>query len=181
MLNIIWQYNKEKSDIEIKELERKLIELTDEKQFVYAEKEKQKILSNFVLKKEMKANLEDAHNSLLDMKNKEIEATKKLSILQNIQLCIELEHQSNRIDSLLSENDVLQADIGKLSREVDTYKFIEESFTNKAATNQREVLKLTNVQAELTQQYEKVKADIKEMKKGHLKRNAIIRKRSSRY
>lgn len=161
--------------MDIKELEKRLVELTEEKQLVFAEKEKQKILSNFVLRKEMKANLEDAHNTLLDMKSREIEATKKLSILQNIQLCIELEQQSNRIDALMTENDALQADIGKLTREVETYKFIEDSFTKKAAKHQREVLKLTTAQTELTEQYEKIKADIRSLKKGKLIRNPSAR------
>lgn len=167
--------NQEQSDVEIKELEQQLVELTEEKQRVYADKEKQKILSNCVLRKEMQNNLEDAQGMLVDMKTKEIEATKKLSILQNIQLCIELEQQSNRIDVLLNDNDRLQADISKLSMEIETYKYVEDSFTKKAAENQREVLRLTDTQTDFTDEYEKLKAEIKGIKKGGLMRTSAAR------
>ena len=104
------------------------------------------------------------------MKNKEIQATKKLSILQNIQLSIELENQSNRVDSLIEENDKLQDLIERYKREIDSFKFIEGDFTKKATKLQNEIIKERSKQNNQAKEISITKNNIKTLKEGELNR-----------
>lgn len=123
-----------------------------------------------MLKNEMKAKVNEAHSSLAAMKNKEIQATKKLSILQNIQLSIELENQSNRVDSLIEENDKLQDLIERYKREIDSFKFIEGDFTKKATKLQNEIIKERSKQNNQAKEISITKNNIKTLKEGELNR-----------
>lgn len=140
--------NSEKEMIEMRQqiqsLQENLQKSLEEKLLLQSEKEKEKILSNHSYKILMKEKLEEANHSLQMMKKKELEGTKKLSILQNLQLIVELENQSDKIEHHLSENEKLRTEVEELHREVNTHKCVEVNFSKKSVKNQKLILTLTH-------------------------------------
>ncbi len=131
---------------ELSDLEINIEKAIKEKKKLISEKEKEKILSNNSYKKQMKEKLEEANRSLKIWKNKEIEGSKKLSILQNLQLVVELENQSERIEYYIDQNTKLREKITELTREVSTHKYVEVNFSKKSNSNQQKILELTEQQ-----------------------------------
>lgn len=74
---------------------------------IFSVKEKEKIVKNHLLKKEIAEKLEEAKNSLEKMKLKETEITAKLSILQNFQLSLELDAFAEKVTEELNINTEL--------------------------------------------------------------------------
>lgn len=103
----------------------------------------------------MKEKLEEANRSLKIMKNKEMEGTRYLSMLQNKQLLVELKNQSNQIEFRIEENKVLKRKIEELEREVSTQKFVEINFSKKSTRNQKRILGLTENQNFLVEKFHK--------------------------
>ena len=65
----------------ILKLQESLRQSLEEKMMLQSDKEKEKIISNHSYKIQMREKLEEANRSLQLMKKKELEGTKKLSIL----------------------------------------------------------------------------------------------------
>lgn len=130
----------------ILKLQDSLRDSLEEKMLLLSEKEKEKIVSNHSYKIQMREKLEEANRSLQLMKKKELEGTKKLSILQNLQLVVELENQADKIEQHLEENEKLREKCEELQREVNTHKFVEVNFSKKSVKNQKTILDLTNQQ-----------------------------------
>ena len=111
---------------EMRQLEQSLEEAVLSKNFLLANKEKERIKENEWNKKEMIKKIQEADSSLQKMKKKEIETTKKLSILQNFQLNMELDSHSHKIDKLIHENKKLQSELNQLFLVIGSFEGVED-------------------------------------------------------
>jgi hypothetical protein len=114
----------------------------------------------------MAAKLDEAKNSLEKMKFKETEVTAKLSILQNYQLSLELEHFSTKITDQLSENMALQDNINSVSREVEIQKTAEMEFSTIENDNKKKIVELTSKNSSYISFLREVKRDLEEKERG---------------
>jgi chromosome segregation ATPase len=120
--------SKKKLEKEMMKMELDLDNAIKSKNLLLAEKEKERIKANEWNKKEMIKKIQEADNSLQKMKKREVETTKKLSILQNFQLNMELDSHSKKIDKLIRENKKLQSQLNELFLTIGSYKGVEKNF-----------------------------------------------------
>ena len=114
----------------------------------------------------MAQKLEEAKNSLEKMKKKEIEINAKLSILQNYQLSLELEHFSDKINQLLKENSKLQEEIDKQVREIDIQKSSEIDFSEKENWKKKQLLALNNKNQQLEDKIGDLEEELSDLQTG---------------
>jgi chromosome segregation ATPase len=120
--------SKKRLEKEMRKMELDLDNAIASKNLLLAEKEKERIKANEWNKKEMIKKIQEADNSLQKMKKREVETTKKLSILQNFQLNMELDSHSKKIDKLIRENKKLQNQLNELFLDIGSYKGVEKDF-----------------------------------------------------
>lgn len=119
----------------------------------------------------MAQKLEEAKNSLEKMKKKEIEINAKLSILQNYQLSLELEHFSHKINQLLKENRKLQEEIDKQIRDIDIQKSSQVDYSEKENCKKRQLLALNNKNQELEDKIADLEVELQDLQNGGIIRS----------
>ena len=98
------------------------------------------------LKDLMKSKIKKTKDMLKELNEKEMDASAKLSLLQNKQLIAELDYQSQQSEKLICTNNKHEAQIAKLKREIDIHKQVEIELAKKAKIyqSQLEILKNEN-------------------------------------
>jgi chromosome segregation ATPase len=116
---------------QIKNLEAEKEKLKNE----YEEKFKSKEIKNEIkfsdLKKKMMDNIQDTQKNVTQLNIEYMDVSTKLTLLQNHQLLIELEFQSQQIQELLKKKDMLERKVFELSRDIEIHKEVEVSLAEK--------------------------------------------------
>lgn len=162
----IFEKEKEALEIDISAYEEEIKIVKKRKQEIFSTKEREKIIRNHESKLEIASKLEEAKNSLEKMKKKEIEINAKLSILQNYQLSTELEHFSDKINSLLKENSRLQELIATKQREITIQKSSEMEFLEKENSKKRLIMNLNNKNEELMKNIRTLEENVESQNEG---------------
>jgi hypothetical protein len=122
-----------------------------------AEEEKKRIRANEWNRNEMIKKIKEADTSLQKMKKKEVETTKKLSILQNFQLNMELDSHSKKIDKLIQENKKLQHQLNELFLTIGSYKDVEQNFYTRIEKIKKKKERLESKTQKICEEIEKMK------------------------
>ena len=101
----------------------------------YEEKFKSKEIKNEIkfsdLKKKMMDNIQETQKNVTQLNIEYMDVSTKLTLLQNHQLLIELEFQSQQIQELLKKKDMLEKKVFELSRDIEIHKEVEVSLAEK--------------------------------------------------
>lgn len=110
----------------------KIKSLETEKEEVIAEAEnkiRNKEIKNEIkfsdLKKKMMENIAETQKNVTQLNIEYMDVSTKLTLLQNHQLLIELEYQSQQIEELLKKKEVLEKKVFELNRDVEIHKEVE--------------------------------------------------------
>lgn len=138
------QYDKISSQLAVKEqyqarveqIERERGELVKDKRARIANQERQKLIEINDLQNEIKVNLKGAENFLKNLKQEEVLTSIRLTRLQNNQLGNELEAQSNQIDKLIQQNEILVKVEQNLNKETEIQREIQGNISHKITESQ---------------------------------------------
>lgn len=101
----------------------------------YEEKFKSKEIKNEIkfsdLKRKMMDNIQETQKNVTQLNIEYMDVSTKLTLLQNHQLLIELEFQSQQIQELLKKKDMLEKKVFELSRDIEIHKEVEVSLAEK--------------------------------------------------
>ncbi len=101
----------------------------------YEEKFKSQEIKNEIkfsdLKKKMMDNIQDTQKNVTQLNIEYMDVSTKLTLLQNHQLLIEIEFQSQQIQELLKKKDMLEKKVFELSRDIEIHKEVEVSLAEK--------------------------------------------------
>jgi hypothetical protein len=114
----------------------KILELENDKIRIEAdEKIKNKEIKNQIkfsdLKKKMMENIQETQKNVTQLNIEYMDVSTKLTLLQNHQLLMELEYQSQQIEELLKKKEVLEKKVFELNRDIEIHKEVEISLAEK--------------------------------------------------
>ena len=119
-------------------LTKQVQELLKEKADIIAkndEKMRQKEVKNQIkfsnLKKKMMDNINQTQSKVTELNIQYMDVSTKLTLLQNHQLLIQLEYQSQQIDELTSKKEALEKKVFELSKDIEIHKEVELSLAEK--------------------------------------------------
>ena len=119
-------------------LTKQVQELLKEKADIIAkndEKMRQKEVKNQIkfsnLKKKMLDNINQTQSKVTELNIQYMDVSTKLTLLQNHQLLIQLEYQSQQIDELTSKKEALEKKVFELSKDIEIHKEVELSLAEK--------------------------------------------------
>ena len=99
------------------------------------EKMRQKEVKNQIkfsnLKKKMMDNINQTQSKVTELNIQYMDVSTKLTLLQNHQLLIQLEYQSQQIDELTSKKEALEKKVFELSKDIEIHKEVELSLAEK--------------------------------------------------
>ena len=120
--------------------------------FINQESMRQKEIKNEIkfsnLKKKMMDNINKTQSKVTELNIQYMDVSTKLTLLQNHQLLIQLEYQSQQIDELSSKKDALEKKVFELNRDIDIHKEVELSLAEKNKKLSAENIKLKNKKIE---------------------------------
>ena len=100
------------------------------------------------LKKKMMDNINQTQSKVTELNIQYMDVSTKLTLLQNHQLLIQLEYQSQQIDELTSKKESLEKKVFELNRDIDIHKEVELSLAEKNKKLTTENQKLRNKKIE---------------------------------
>ena len=83
------------------------------------------------LKNKMTENIQKTKSKVIDLNLQYMDVSSKLVLLQNHQLLIQLEYQTQQIDELKDKNKLLEKQIYEMAREIEIHKKVELSLAEK--------------------------------------------------
>ena len=96
------------------------------------------------LKKKMKDNINQTQSKVTELNIQYMDVSTKLTLLQNHQLLIQLEYQSQQIEELTNKKQTLEKKIFELNKDIEIHKEVELSLAEKNKKLKSENLKLKN-------------------------------------
>jgi hypothetical protein len=83
------------------------------------------------LKKKMMENIQETQKNVTQLNIEYMDVSTKLTLLQNHQLLIELEYQSQQIEELLKKKENLEKKVFELNRDIEVHKEVELALAEK--------------------------------------------------
>jgi hypothetical protein len=96
------------------------------------------------LKKKMMDNINQTQSKVTELNIQYMDVSTKLTLLQNHQLLIQLEYQSQQIEELTNKKQTLEKKIFELNKDIEIHKEVELSLAEKNKKLKNENLKLKN-------------------------------------
>jgi hypothetical protein len=96
------------------------------------------------LKKKMMDNINQTQSKVTELNIQYMDVSTKLTLLQNHQLLIQLEYQSQQIEELTNKKETLEKKIFELNKDIEIHKEVELSLAEKNKKLKNENLKLKN-------------------------------------
>ena len=96
------------------------------------------------LKKKMMDNINQTQSKVTELNIQYMDVSTKLTLLQNHQLLIQLEYQSQQIEELTNKKQTLEKKIFELNKDIEIHKEVELSLAEKNKKLKSENLKLKN-------------------------------------
>ena len=114
---------------------------------------KQKDIKNEIkfsnLKKKMKEKIDQIQAKETELNVQYMDVSTKLTLLQNHQLLIQLEYQSQQLDEINAKKDELEKKVFELTKDIEIHKEVELSLAEKNKKLKRENDKLKNNSSEI--------------------------------
>ena len=107
----------------------------EDNNFNYKETLRKKEIKNEIkfsnLKKKMMDNINQTQSKVTELNIQYMDVSTKLTLLQNHQLLIQLEYQSQQIEELTEKKEALEKKIFELNKDIDIHKEVELSLAEK--------------------------------------------------
>ena len=133
---------------EIEELKKEKDDIIFNHKETMREKEIKNEIKFSNLKKKMMDNINQTQSKVTELNIQYMDVSTKLTLLQNHQLLIQLEYQSQQIDELTSKKESLEKKVFELNRDIDIHKEVELSLAEKNKKLSLENQKLKNKKLE---------------------------------
>lgn len=127
---LIEELRKEKDDI-IKKNEKDLVDLEVRNQLKFAN-----------LKKKMLENIKNTQIKVTEVNMQYMDVSTKLTMLQNHQLLLQLQYQTQQLDELTKNNETLEKKVFEMKKDLEVHKEVELSLAEKNKQLKNELLKL---------------------------------------
>ena len=124
------ELRKEKIEI-IKKNERDLVDLEVRNKLKFAN-----------LKKKMLENIKNTQMKVTEVNMQYMDVSTKLTMLQNHQYIMQIEYQSQQIEELSKNNEVLEKKVFEMNRDLEIHKEVELSLAEKNKNLKNEILRL---------------------------------------
>lgn len=120
---------------EVKNLKLKNEQLKKDTQEIIRNKEIKNQIKYSQLKKKMIKNLNETKNNVTKLNMEYMNVSNKLTLLQNHQLIIQLEYQSQKLQEIEKINENLKIKILDLEKQIEIHKNVEFNMANKLKSN----------------------------------------------
>ena len=134
---------------ENKELNKLIEDLKNEKEEIIKKNEKDLVdlevrnqLKFSNLKKKMLENIKNTQVKVTEVNMQYMDVSTKLTMLQNHQLLMQLEYQSQQLEELTKNNEILDKKIFEMKKDLEIHKEVELSLAEKNKKLKKELLKL---------------------------------------
>ena len=124
------ELQKEKEEI-IKKNERDLVDLEVRNKLKFSN-----------LKKKMMENIKNTQIKVTEVNMKYMDVSTKLTMLQNHQLLMQLEYQSQQIEELTKNNEIMEKKLFEMDRDLEIHKEVELSLAEKNKKLKNELFKV---------------------------------------
>ena len=135
------ELDNEKLNLQVKELLKENKDIIDKTKQQIIQKEIQNKLKFTKLKDKMLENINETKEEVTELNMKYMDISTKLTLLQNHQLLVQLDYQTQQLEESTRKNALYKKKIDDLTRDIELHKEVEISFAEKNKKLTRELMK----------------------------------------
>jgi len=138
------ELDNEKLNIQLEELKKKNNFLLKKSEQDIIQKEIQNKIKISKLKDKMLDNINFTKEEVTELNMQYLDVSTKLTLLQNHQLLVQLDYQSQQLDESTKRNELLEKKIFDLKKDLEVHKQVEVTFAEKNKKLKQELIKYRN-------------------------------------
>ena len=135
------ELDNEKLTMQVKELRKENKDIIDKTKQQIIQKEIQNKLKFTKLKDKMLENINETKEEVTELNMKYMDISTKLTLLQNHQLLVQLDYQTQQLEESTRKNEIYKKKIADLTKDIELHKEVEVSFAEKNKKLARELMK----------------------------------------
>ena len=135
------ELDNEKLTMQVKELRKENKDIIDKTKQQIIQKEIQNKLKFTKLKDKMLENINETKEEVTELNMKYMDISTKLTLLQNHQLLVPLDYQTQQFEESTKKNEIYKKKIADLTKDIELHKEVEVSFAEKNKKLARELMK----------------------------------------
>ena len=135
------ELDNEKLTMQVKELRKENKDIIDKTKQQIIQKEIQNKLKFTKLKDKMLENINETKEEVTELNMKYMDISTKLTLLQNHQLLVQLDYQTQQLEESTKKNEIYKKKIADLTKDIELHKEVEVSFAEKNKKLARELMK----------------------------------------
>jgi hypothetical protein len=135
------ELDNEKLTMQVKELKKENKDIIDKTKQQIIQKEIQNKLKFTKLKDKMLENINETKEEVTELNMKYMDISTKLTLLQNHQLLVQLDYQTQQLEESTKKNEIYKKKIADLTKDIELHKEVEVSFAEKNKKLARELMK----------------------------------------
>ena len=138
------ELDNEKLYLQLNELKKENKDIVDKTKQEIIQKEIQNKLKFNKLKDKMLENINETKEEVTELNMKYMDISTKLTLLQNHQLLVQLDYQTQQLEESTRKNEIYKKKIADLTRDIELHKEVEVSFAEKNKKLVRQLMKYKN-------------------------------------
>ena len=138
------ELDNEKLKMKVKELRKENKDIIDKTKQQIIQKEIQNKLKFTKLKDKMLENINETKEEVTELNMKYMDISTKLTLLQNHQLLVQLDYQTQQLEESTKKNEIYKKKIADLTKDIELHKEVEVSFAEKNRKLVRELMRYKN-------------------------------------
>ena len=135
------ELDNEKLTMQVKELRKENKDIIDKTKQQIIQKQSQNKLKFTKLKDKMLENINETKEEVTELNMKYMDISTKLTLLQNHQLLVQLDYQTQQLEESTKKNEIYKKKIADLTKDIELHKEVEISFAEKNKKLARELMK----------------------------------------
>jgi hypothetical protein len=135
------ELDNERLNMQLKELKKENENIIEKTKQELIQKEIQNKLKFTKLKNKMMENITETKNEVIELNMQYMDVSSKLTLLQNHQLLVQLDYQSQQLEEAMKKNEILEKKIFDLNKDLQVHKEVEISFAEKNKKLKEELIK----------------------------------------
>mgnify|MGYP006873068873 CR=1 FL=1 len=138
------ELDNEKLYLQLNELKKENKDIIDKTKQQIIQKEIQNKLKFTKLKDKMLENINETKEEVTELNMKYMDISTKLTLLQNHQLLVQLDYQTQQLEESTKKNEIYKKKIADLTKDIELHKEVEVSFAEKNKKLLKELMKYKN-------------------------------------
>ena len=138
------ELDNEKLYLQLNELKKENKDIIDKTKQQIIQKEIQNKLKFTKLKDKMLENINETKEEVTELNMKYMDISTKLTLLQNHQLLVQLDYQTQQLEESTKKNEIYKKKIADLTKDIELHKQVEVSFAEKNKKLLKELMKYKN-------------------------------------